>query len=890
MADDPGYRYSVNQTVSDGAQTLFEISFSDGYISRDHVKVVVVRPDGTSYTPEFSWVGDYQIMLSAPAPIGYTVRRYRETPVDRPVVDFADRSIVNELSLDLNARQAVFAVAEIKDGFENFNEAIEEAAIHAAETAAQAALGQLEAATDLAENAADAALAAAGNARPLEWSIGPSTAGQTLFTWVPGETGPALTMPPLVYRSGVLLLNRNGYTSFTWTENSITLTEPTLEGEEVWLLVGDASLQPYTTVDRVVGLVDILDGAASKTTVIHLTDPEVGGSEDADDNTPAFIAAFNILSAAGGGVLMIPPGKFRRTKVMSLPVPSNIAIKGYGPSSIVKFIDDPGLPRRDCFYANGIESIDMSDFVIEGVLDQFQTQTNQSQMISLNNVSKVRITNMTLRMARYMSIALGRCSDVLVSGCRIEDSLRDGIHLANCRDGRVVNNICVRVADDMIAIHSQDAASLVPEFNVVIGNQGTLCQGMKFLGAKNLVVSHNTMQLSLRNPILVGVHPLSTGEGWSPVYSIDISHNVIMDTFATLDEVFAIKVAIGDRKPGSLSTKPGSNSSVLPYTYVNDYDAAGKVNIGGMGVRVCNNTVGRARASGVLLSSYGAGLRLERGQSGKPLGWIDFTTTEADFGITGIWINGPVRGLDVSHNQLYGAGYNPAGCPAMRIDANGPDANGIVLEDALVSYNQVFDWMGTGLYLMHSGANNAKCINIIGNSFNLDPLFRMPGHYADNTWASVNSLVGVVNNNVVYAGTMTGNHFKNLSRAHGAGTPLIMNDNYVYYQPGAGTVGFGDIASNKGVRFIDLVGFIPVVIDGVPTSPTFGQVITQPQEFSNSMPTSGTYVYGTLIKTRTAVPSSVDPTKFVFGWTRVTTGSGHVLNTDWVELLIETSL
>lgn len=107
---------SVNEYPGNGVTTEFNISFAGGYISRDHVRVAVIAADGETATePAFTWVGDTQISI-VPAPAaGTTVKIYRETPNIVPLVDFADGAVINEDTLDTNAKQAVFLAAELRD-------------------------------------------------------------------------------------------------------------------------------------------------------------------------------------------------------------------------------------------------------------------------------------------------------------------------------------------------------------------------------------------------------------------------------------------------------------------------------------------------------------------------------------------------------------------------------------------------------------------------------------------------------------------------------------------------------------------------------------------------------------------------------------------------------
>jgi len=112
---DPNYRYSVNEYPTNGVQTEFELSFAGGYISRDYVKARYTDALGGVIYPAFEFIGDYQVSISPALASGGTIMFYRDTPSADPVVDFADGAIINEASLDINARQAVHLAAETRD-------------------------------------------------------------------------------------------------------------------------------------------------------------------------------------------------------------------------------------------------------------------------------------------------------------------------------------------------------------------------------------------------------------------------------------------------------------------------------------------------------------------------------------------------------------------------------------------------------------------------------------------------------------------------------------------------------------------------------------------------------------------------------------------------------
>lgn len=96
----------------------FEINFSGGYIMQSHVKAYMM-PYGTADYQYLSvdFVNDTTVRLSSAVPVGWTVTIYRDTPKDVPMASFTDGALITAASLDRNAEQAIFGVAEMVDRF-----------------------------------------------------------------------------------------------------------------------------------------------------------------------------------------------------------------------------------------------------------------------------------------------------------------------------------------------------------------------------------------------------------------------------------------------------------------------------------------------------------------------------------------------------------------------------------------------------------------------------------------------------------------------------------------------------------------------------------------------------------------------------------------------------
>lgn len=108
---------SQNWWAADGTTELWNINFAGGYIDKSHVQAYYREADVVTpvVLTEANFLGPNQIKVTPPVPAGATFVIRRVTPKIVPLVDFTDRANLSEASLDTNARQAIFAVAEAMD-------------------------------------------------------------------------------------------------------------------------------------------------------------------------------------------------------------------------------------------------------------------------------------------------------------------------------------------------------------------------------------------------------------------------------------------------------------------------------------------------------------------------------------------------------------------------------------------------------------------------------------------------------------------------------------------------------------------------------------------------------------------------------------------------------
>lgn len=120
MAATPLYLFNTqNWWTSDGTDTVWDFGFAGGYIDKAHVKAWYRVDAESAIVPipvtEDMFLGPNQLQILPAVPAGYTLAIYRDTPKVLPLVDFVDGGNFSEVSLDTNAKQAVFIAAETQD-------------------------------------------------------------------------------------------------------------------------------------------------------------------------------------------------------------------------------------------------------------------------------------------------------------------------------------------------------------------------------------------------------------------------------------------------------------------------------------------------------------------------------------------------------------------------------------------------------------------------------------------------------------------------------------------------------------------------------------------------------------------------------------------------------
>src|SRR5690606_3240758 len=122
--DTPGYRFAVNNFPGDGSTTDWNIDFAGrtpGYISIDHVRAALIDDVTGEETPVLlgpeNFILPTRIRVTPAVPVGVTLRVWRDTPKDSPMLDYTDGALMIERNLDTSNEQNIYAIAEMVDRF-----------------------------------------------------------------------------------------------------------------------------------------------------------------------------------------------------------------------------------------------------------------------------------------------------------------------------------------------------------------------------------------------------------------------------------------------------------------------------------------------------------------------------------------------------------------------------------------------------------------------------------------------------------------------------------------------------------------------------------------------------------------------------------------------------
>lgn len=615
------------------------------------------------------------------------------------------------------------------------------------------------------------------------------------------------------------------------------------------------------------------------------------------DDTVAIQAAIT-ASAVAGGTVVYPPGTYRVGQsgaVGILRPKSNTVWQGAGRGLTVLYFDDSlgGTDMVGNNINNGATYDALTNWTMRGITMRGRGATVKTQTVQLMRVagSQILVEDCGSEYSRNMGMVITNSTDVTVRRCRIYRTMADGIAVWDSAGVTIVDNECVQCNDDSISVHSNDAAAEPVRSGVVVSNNRIReGQGIAVSGAKAVTISNNVLQRIMA----VGIRcraPSSGTQGQTAMFSIRIVGNIINDVFqrkespARTASWAGIWVTAGTRQkqggaapPGEPDTSTGDTVSLygsngVGTLYLNETVAStGDIAPAARGVDISGNVIERTLPAVTTVSQWGypdsaSGLWI--GPDGDGSGFFNGAIPDSALRFNAITIDPAMWDSRICDNYIktggsYGIFLSDTGIVAM-------DYNGLSIER-----NKCIDFTTAGIYLPNSATSHR--IVVRANELDGDPFHQHSNRKTgprDGSWLASGLPAGI------YAQLPSGwvaidNSFRNLCVPiqQGGSAAGFVRGSIIYGQPAA----FGFSTSNKGVGsspYNGPGGAVWIWEECNPTSATYGQIINETVNAALAMPTTGYYHKGHFVWN-----AGPDPGEYI-GWERLTTGNGHVLNTDW---------
>ncbi len=675
----------------------------------------------------------------------------------------------------------------------------------------------------------------------------------------------ALSSAPVTSTVGALYFDTSSDTMFVWNGTSWQ----TADFNEFTAFFATGTTTARNLVTRTSEVFNVRDFGA------------VGDGVTDDRN--AFQAAFDEANAAGGGVVYIPAGRYRKADTANnvWTIYSNTSLAGEGDQSVI-FFDDKSTQVRsgnDMIITDpsGTGNIEFKNFKVEGTLLTELNMTNQKFCFTGNNINGLRFENITMVGLRAMATAFNQVKNGIFTGNRLEYIALDGLRATSSQNVIFSNNTFKAVTDDCIAAHAYNADSPRAGSFIITNNTIEASQGIKVLGAKELIISNNVMRRMLRTPIHIETTGAANIEGQTNSLSINITGNTISDTFGDRGTNSAIYcIYQNGRSKQALAQQPGVSTLPYDYNYLTNINNGATVRSGMFGFNITNNIISRTLGDTAQYSNFGYGQLFDRITTGF---YSNPAVNSASQITHGIIFGSGINGLNISDNTISGTTFT--GINLVNITTS----NIIDFNNVTISRNTIIDVVGYGILCNTSGSGvGASNILITSNTFDIDPFYRNANHAANNTWTATSGAAGILNSFLIGL-YVSDNVFKNCASTGLQGPPIIYPSgrNYIYADFTIG--GPNDAGTNYGVRLIPAFkNNIVIPIFGDPTASNYGQIRNTIVKTSFTQPASGYYISGTFVENANPVVAGTLGSQYtISGWFRLTTGNAHVANTDWVE-------
>ena len=231
---------------------------------------------------------------------------------------------------------------------------------------------------------------------------------------------------------------------------------------------------------------------------------------DGTTNARAHLQAKIAAAVTAGLPLHIPAGVYIIDNTLTLP--SGVTVRGDGMGkTILRAKANPtdgagylGIVNADT--TNGNDDITLSDFTYDGNR-QNRDPANVSNSLRLlasdaNSCDRVTLERVEVRNSPFAAMQFMNCQVLTVRGCRVDDSVRDGITVwYNSRHVVIADNIIRNTRDDCIALNSEASPHVGTQVRYVSITGNVLQQaadsvfgtGVNVGGAEDVTVAGNVV-------------------------------------------------------------------------------------------------------------------------------------------------------------------------------------------------------------------------------------------------------------------------------------------------------------------------------------------------------------------------------------------------------------
>lgn len=633
-----------------------------------------------------------------------------------------------------------------------------------------------------------------------------------------------------------------------------------------------------------------LKNVAKLREVVSLADYGAVSGGSAAANTNAFVLAFAYLDSLGGGALHIGPGTF---DINADIVPcANVTIAGAGRGLTTLKVN--GNPNGDrVFVGLGVvkSTIEITGITFVGTWLANQSESSSNGLITLTLWTDVRIHDCAFYYARFMTLNINNCASVWVHDNLFMYGVRDFVGVWGSPNVIVTDNVFIGNDDDAISISLATPVGVPVRSNVIVSNNSfTDTLGIKMQGTKNATIAGNTMFRMKGHGIWVGQN-ISSGFEQSPTLHLTITDNKITDvidrqyfvdgaasninlrTYIRIDSAAPIAGGLAVA-PGEINNATGQIQSPYEYGYSTS-DVANTLPLRApAGVVIAGNVCRRTLPAVANYSAWGYGSAFTK------TGFRDTAVSSVMFDGIGIDVRLPgVDGLLIADNILR------PGERGINFSLNAQVDQ--MAKRVVISRNILEDCRTCGIAWLGSATVRHQDIVIENNVIDCDPYFLHANRGANGTWLAATSPEAL---SLQYVGgvVVRGNKIRNAALAinqAGASTFQLLLDNLIFGD--AAVTGFS--TTNKGIGTIPGIGnggqWWLQYEDSDPTSATYKQSLGGNAKNFSALPASGKWLASTFVGSRVNTVAGAGGSQYVVvGWSRKTTGSAHVLNTDWNEL------